>query len=128
MLKKTKRAWDLYNTLMAAPDKWWTQEEIVEWVEGYTFYPYRSNGTDKAPEIREDVLFLNSEVEFDKIVVVNRYRYKIATREEVKTYMRKRLKRLKSQVKQIKALEYKMRRDGHSDILNNKWWETYWND
>lgn len=123
-----KRCWDLYNLLMTAPDKWWSQDEVVNWVDGYDYYPHRPEGTDKAPEIREDVLVLNGNTEIDKIIVVNRYKYKIANKEEAVIYMKKRVNRLRSQVEQINNLRFKMLRDGHKDILADKWWETYWND
>ena len=113
---------------MTAPDKWWSQDEVVNWVEGYDYYPHRPEGTDKAPEIREDVLVLNGNTEIDKIIVVNRYKYKIANKEEAVIYMKKRVNRLRSQVEQINNLRFKMLRDGHKDILADKWWETYIND
>ena len=123
-----KRCWDLYNLLMTAPDKWWSQDEVVNWVDGYDYYPHRPEGTDKAPEIREDVLVLNGNTEIDKIIVVNRYKYKIANKEEAVIYMKKRVNRLRSQVEQINNLRFKMLRDGHKDILADKWWETYINE
>ena len=125
MNQQESRCWGLYNLLMAAPDKWWTQREIVDNVEGYSYLHYRTKN-DKCPMIREDVLWINNNVEFKKIVVVDKYRYKIATKEEARAYYKKRINRLKTQVEMIKDLEFKMLADGHYDFLEKEWHESYY--
>lgn len=127
MENRVKRAYDLYDLLMTEPNKWFTQEEIVNNCKGYKFYD-RSKKMDRCPDIRLDVLFLNAEADIEKIVVISRYRYKIADKKEVDRYYYGQIKRLKQHAKQLKDLEYKMRRDGHGDIIDHRFWETYWNE
>lgn len=121
-IKIHSRVYDLYNLLNAAPDKWWTQKEICEWCAGYN-YVERPN--DRCSEIRGDMLIINNSPEFEKIIVCKNYCFKVATEEETKHYLFARIRRIKEQVKQIKALRYKMQRDGHNDFIKEEWWESY---
>lgn len=122
-MNKVKRALALYELLMSAPSLWWSQKEICRRIDAYR---YIDRDNDRCPAIREDMLYLNSLTNIEKIVVCSNYEFKVASKNEVESYYRKRIKRLKSQVKQLKDLELKMRRDQHGDIIDNKWWETYW--
>lgn len=117
-----RRAYELYTLVESAPDKWWNQREVTDFVQGYT-YVLRNN--DRCADIRNDMLYINSLPEFEKIIICKNYHYKIATREELKEYYNARIRRLKNQVKQIKDLEFKMKRNNHLDLITNEWWETY---
>lgn len=117
-----RRAYELYTLVESAPDKWWNQREVADFVQGYT-YVLRNN--DRCADIRNDMLYINSLPEFEKIIICKNYHYKIATREELKEYYNARIRRLKNQVKQIKDLEFKMKRNNHLDLITNEWWETY---
>lgn len=122
LTSREKRAFALYNLLMAAPDKWWTQKEICDYVGGYV---YTERPNDRCASIRNDMLWLNNNSEVEKIVVCENYCFKIATEQETKHYYAARIRRLKNQVKQCKDLEHKIKRNGHADFLEERWWETY---
>lgn len=117
-----RRAYELYTLLESAPDKWWSQREVTDFVEGYT-YILRNN--DRCSEIRKDMIYINSLPEFEKIIICKNYHYKVASKEELKEYYNARIRRLKNQVNQIKDLEFKMRRNNHLDLITNEWWESY---
>lgn len=125
MNRTEKRAWDLYNLLMTAPDKWWSQEEIYNWVEGYK---YINRNNDRCPTIRNDMLWLNNNAEVEKIIVCKNYQFKIATKEETREYYKARIRRLKNQLKQIKDLEFKIHADGHFDFIDEVWLESFAED
>lgn len=118
MKNTQKRTWDLYNLLNAAPNKWWTQKEICDNCEGYV-YKYRNN--DKCPEIRRDMIIINNNQEFEKIVVCKDYKFKIATKEEAFENYMLHVRRLKNQVKILDDLSFKMKRNGHFDIIGEKY-------
>lgn len=119
------RARDLYSLLVSVPEKWWNQREITDLVEGYT-YILRNN--DRCPEIRNDMLFINSSPQYAKIIICKNYHYKVATKEELKEYYNARVRRLENQVKQIKDLIFKMKRDNHLDLFTDDWWDSFYKE
>lgn len=112
----------LYYYLLANSNRWVSQKEICEKIEGYR-YTERKN--DKAPSIRQDMLIINSTPEFSKIVICNKYQFKIATLEEYKDYRNERIRRLKAQVKMLKDIDYKHGIDGTYNLLLDTFNEVY---
>ena len=113
----TSRQWKLYNLLKSQPNKWFTQKEICEAIKEYEFHD-RPN--DKCPTIREDKLAINQSLEVDKIVVMDKYQFKIGTKEE---YLKERIKhvnRLKRQKEQIESMDYKYKLDNQGKLISNK--------
>lgn len=113
----TTRQWELYKLLRAQPDKWFSQKEICEHVEGYT---YIERNNDCCPAIRNDKLAINASSEIDKIVVMKNYQFKIATYEEYFEERRKHISRLKNQVKELQNIDYKYHMNGQGKLLSNQ--------
>lgn len=113
----TSRQWKLYKLLKSEPNKWFTQKEICEAIKEYE---YHDRNNDKCPTIREDKLAINQSLEVDKIVVMNKYQFKIGTKEE---YLKERVKhvnRLKRQKEQIENMDYKYNLDNQGKLISNK--------
>ena len=125
MEKNKGRLWGLYNLLTAAPDKWWTQKEICEWVEGYT---YKERPNDRCSKIRNDMLLINENTEFEKLIVCKDYCFKVATDEETIEYVKERIRRLRAQAKQIKDIRYKIYRNGKMNLFTDEIWSSYYED
>lgn len=113
----TPRQWNLYNLLKANPDKWFTQKEIVDSVQGYE---YHNRNNDKAPQIREDKKAINASLEVDKIIVMKKYCFKLGSEKEIEHERSKHLKRLKAQLDEIKAIDKKLSQNGQGKLLSNK--------
>lgn len=113
----TTRQWQLYNLLLTEPNRWFTQKEICEKVQGYN-YVERNN--DRCPMIRDDKLAINATNEVDKIIVMDRYCFKIATYEEYLQERHKHIRRLKNQVKEIENIDYKYRLNGQGKLISNR--------
>jgi hypothetical protein len=125
MEKNKGRLWGLYNLLTAEPDKWWTQKEICDWVEGYT---YKDRPNDRCPQIRHDMLLINEGQEFEKLIVCKDYCFKVASDQETIEYIKDRIRRLKAQAKQIKDIRYKVYRNGKMNLFTDKIWSSYYED
>lgn len=113
----TTRQWKLYNLLKSEPDKWFSQKEIADAVEGYE---YKERENDRCPTIRDDKNEINASLEVDKIIVMKNYKFKIGTKEEYLEERRKHVRRLKQQVKIIQDFDFKVNRDGHGKLISNK--------
>ena len=113
----TTRQWDLYKYLKANTDRWVSQKEIVDNVEGYT---YHERANDRCPAIRDDKIAINESLETDKLVVMKNYMFKLATREEYLEERAKHIRKLKNQVKQIQDLDYKADRNNFGKLLSNR--------
>lgn len=116
--KLTPRQWSLYNLLRSEPDRWFTQKEICEAVDGYV-YNDEITRHDHCPTIGNDKKIINDNPQVDKIIVMKDNCFKIATYEEYMEERKSHIRRLKSQVAQIQAMDYKAHRDGMGKILNN---------
>ena len=113
----TTRQWKLYNLLKTEPDKWFSQKEIADAVEGYE---YKERANDRCPTIRDDKNEINASLEVDKIIVMKNYKFKIGTKEEYLEERKKHVRRLKQQVKIIQDFDFKVNRDGHGKLISNK--------
>lgn len=113
----TTRQWKLYNLLKSEPDKWFSQKEIADSIDGYE---YKERANDRCSAIREDKNEINASLEVDKIIVMKNYKFKIGTKEEYLEERRKHVRRLKQQVKIIQDFDFKVNRDGHGKLISNK--------
>lgn len=113
----TSRQWDLYNLLKSQPNKWFTQEEICKSVDGYTL---QNRKNDRCPTIREDKIVINESLEVDKIIVMDRYCFKIGTREEYLRERAKHVSRLKAQKAQIENMDFKYKHNMQGKLLSNR--------
>lgn len=119
----TNRQIKLVKLLESLPEHWFTQKEICDNVEGYT-YTVRNN--DRCTDILRDKNEINAEPSFKKIIVCKKYKFKIATREEYLEERTKHIRRLKNQVKIIKDMDYKNGLNWTLDLLDDlKVIETY---
>lgn len=109
------RARKLYKILESNQNKWFTQEEIHNFINDYN---YHDRDNDKCPTIREDVKLINSLPEFEKVVVVKRYKYKIATKEEYLEYRAGRIRRIRAAVKLVRDIERKYKTHNHLDLIS----------
>lgn len=121
----TSRQIKLIKLLESLSDHRFTQKEICDNVEGYT-YTVRNN--DRCADILRDKNEINAEPSFKKIIVCKKYKFKIASREEYLEERAKHIRRLKNQVKIIKDMDYKNGLNWTLDLLNDlKVIETYGN-
>lgn len=119
----TSRQIKLIKLLESLSDHRFTQKEICDNVEGYT-YTVRNN--DRCTQILRDKNEINSEPSFKKIIVCKKYKFKIASREEYLEERTKHIRRLKNQVKIIKDMDYKNGLNWTLDLLDDlKVIETY---
>lgn len=115
-MELTTRQWQLYNLLKSNPDKWFSQKEICDAVDGYE-YVERDN--DRCPAIRIDKNEINANDRVDKIIVMKNYCFKIGTLEEYTEERAAHIRRLKNQVKFIKDMDAKFERNGQVKLFNN---------
>lgn len=120
----TARQWSLYNFLSSDPGRWFTQREICDNVEGYTYFE-RNN--DSCPSIRDDKLVINASPEVDKIVVMKNYCFKIGTVDEYRQERAKHIRRLKNQVQEIQNMDFKYDRDGQGKLVG-EFYESFVNE
>lgn len=113
----TPRQWNLFKLLSENPDKWFSQKEIVDALEGYA---YQNRNNDKCPAIREDKIAINKSQEVDKIVVMKNYKFKIGTEKEILEERKRHLKRLIKQKQEIEDLDYKLGRNNQGKLLSNQ--------
>ena len=119
----TNRQIKLVKLLESLSDHRFTQKEICDNVEGYT-YTVRNN--DRCADILRDKNEINAEPSFKKIIVCKKYKFKIASREEYLEERAKHIRRLKNQVKIIKDMDYKNGLNWTLDLLDDlKVIETY---
>lgn len=110
----TNRQKQLYNLLMSNPGHWFTQKEICEVIEDYE---YIDDDRNHCVEIGNDRIEIN-ESDCDKIITTRKHCFKIATYEEYQRERNSHIRRLKSQVKQLKAMDRKYHQDGQADLYD----------
>jgi len=108
--------WKLYNLLQSDTDKWFTQKEICDAISEYT---YSDDDRNHCVAIGEDRIAINNDPRVDMIIVTKKHCFKIATYEEYIEERNYHIRRLKSQVAQVEAMDYKMSRNGQGKLLNN---------
>lgn len=112
----TSRAWKLYNLLMGNPFHWWSQKEICDAIDDYH---YSDDPRNHCTDIGTDRILINESPRVDKIIVTKKHMFKIATFEEYKAERNYHIRKLKSQVAQIKAMDSKFEQNGQGKLLNN---------
>lgn len=112
----TPRQWALYNLLNSDTNKWWTQREICDAIPSYHWI---DDDRNHCAEIGSDRRFINNSQRVDKIIVTKKHCFKIATVEEYIEDRNRHIRRLKTEVEQIKAMDFKCNRDGQVKFMNN---------
>lgn len=115
----TTREWRLYDLLRSNPDKWFTQKEICEVVEGYNYNDNPTSTSDHCSLINADRILINRNMVIDKIIVCKNYKFKIATKEEAIKEIKSHIRRLLSQAEQIRSMEAKIYRNGQCELFNS---------
>lgn len=105
---KNERQNDLYNYLLRQDD-YVSQREIYENVKGYT---WSSQAWDKCSSIRDDMVDINNNPDYDRIIVMKNRCFKIGDSEDVKQFYNARIRKLKRYVEQCNSLKSKVLRNG----------------
>jgi len=113
--KLTPRQWKLYEFLKTDLDHWFSPEEICNQIMDYH---YNNGAWDKCPTIREDKKAINNSLQVEKIIVMKNRCFKIATYEEYVEERNAHIRRLKSQVAEIKDMDFKYNRDGQGKLIS----------
>lgn len=127
----TQRQTDLLNYLKEVfnitPDRWVSQKEIANNVEGYT---YIERPNDRCSQIRQDKIAVNNAKDVNEIIVMKNYMYKIASECEYKEERLAHIRRLKRQVEQVKDMDFKARRNNTMNLLpeneDEVWFRTFY--
>ncbi|MCK9576971.1 MAG: hypothetical protein M0R51_13800 [Clostridia bacterium] len=119
MKSMTPRQWKLYrlirdNTLNNNPPL--TQKEICD-AFPYDFI-YNERPNDKCPMIWQDVDFINSRYEVEKIIVVDRFTYRLGTKTECEDYANKLLVGAVKKFRRYWAVNKKMEMDGQGKLVS----------
>lgn len=110
------KQWKLYNLLKSNPDHWFTQKEICDAIPEYH---YIEDDRNNCAEIGQDRITINADSQVDKIIVTKKHCFKIATIEEYKQERNYHIRKLKTQVDLIEAMDRKFERNGQVKIFNN---------
>ena len=110
------KQWKLYNLLKSEPDKWFSIKEICEKIPEYH---YIDDPRNPCTDIGTDRIVINADSQVDKIIVTKKHCFKIATIEEYKEERNYHIRKLKTQVDLIEAMDRKFERNGQVKIFNN---------
>lgn len=124
----TPRQWALYRLLQSDTNRWFTQREICDAVEGYNYVENPKATNDHCSPIGADKRAINENPRVDQIIVMKDYKFKIATLEEYKEERRSHINRLLAQKRQIEAMDAKFERDGQGKLFNSVFNELKEND
>lgn len=117
-LKLTQRQKDLYTFLSTDKNRWFTEREICEGVSGYNYREYTSTSTTHCAAIFEDKNAINKfiDTEYSGIIVMNKHKFKIASKEEYKRERNAHIRALKNQVEFVKSLDAKNSMNGWQEL------------
>ncbi len=115
----TSRQWRLYDFIKQETIKGntLTQKDICDNISEYV---YNERPNDKCPMIWSDVDFINHSLEVEKIIVVDKFTYRIGTRDEAKAYAEKLLIGAVKKFKRYWSVENKIRKDGQGKLISNQ--------
>lgn len=118
----TTRQYRLYDFLKkcyeANPERWIPQKEICFAVSGYNYIEEPYGTTDHCSVIGDDVRAINADMTIDKLIVVSKYRFKIADEIEAQKEIDSHTRRLISQAVQIANFNKKIGRNGQCKLFN----------
>ncbi len=115
----TSRQWRLYDFIKerTIQGDTLTQKDICD---NLTEYVYNDRPNDKCPMIWRDVDFINHSLEVEKIIVVDKFTYRIGTREESEAYAEKLLIGAVKKFKRYWSVYNKIRKDGQGKLISNQ--------
>ena len=122
----TSRQWRLYNYLKKCAeensDRFITQEEICEVLNEDYSLNHKAMNKMCCSYIQSDVLYINSSLEVDKIILFKHQTYKIAKDydEAIDFLNKKFLKKIKKLGSRYTAIKKKIYQDGQGKILSNR--------
>lgn len=112
------RAWKLYNYLKDLPKgAWATQRDIYNNVGGYEWHDRKN---DCCCSIWTDIEIINSSPETHYIIVVKKYKYKIATEEEAKKYRDNLKYKALRKLKRAWLIDEKMSHDKQGVLIDSR--------
>lgn len=112
----TSKQWKLYNLLKSEPDKWFSIKEICEKIPEYH---YIDDPRNPCVDVGSDRIVINADSQVDKIIVTKKHCFKIATIDEYREERNYHIRKLKTQVSLIEAMDRKFNRNGQVKIFNN---------
>lgn len=124
----TTRQENLYNLLLSQPDRWFTEKEICDAVEGYEYHDDPKHSTTHCASIFTDKNDINDSNVKDKIIVMKKHCFKIANYDEYRHERMMHIRKLKFQVARVKAMDHKYGIDGTQDIFEEVFHETFINE
>lgn len=113
----TERQKALCDLLLTDINHWWSQEEICAEIADYK-YNADKFAHDRCATIGADRIVINAYTGNNIIIVLKDNHFKIATYEEYRQERASHIARLKSQARQVRAMEFKMKRDGEMDLFD----------
>lgn len=115
--KLTTRQHRLADLIESGNGKRFSKREIYEAVPGYEWH---EDASDKCPTIRMDMKAINASSERDAIIVFDHQEYYYATREQVKTFIARLERTIKTASKEKSILKRKLAKSGQYKLLNNQ--------
>lgn len=115
----TTRQWALYNLLKSKPDKWFTEKEIADAVEGYDYNENPAHSTTHCIAIYKDKNAINSDPKPDGIIVMKNHCFKYANHQEYLNERNQHIRALKKQVQFINNMDDKNDRNNQGKLLNS---------
>lgn len=116
MGKLTTRQWRLHDYIKAQEGRHVSKREIYESVPGYEWH---ERASDKCPSIRSDMKAVNSSSECDSMIVFDHQEYYWATEEEVRAFIGRKIRTIRTAKDEIDTLAHKLGMDGQGALLNN---------
>lgn len=118
MEKLKTRQWQLFNYLLANSDRAVTQRELIDNIGEYEESGKLSH--DRCPTIYTDIDKINKSKEIDKIILMDNFNYKIASKEEAIDFANYYLKKALKALKRYWTLIDKINKDGQGKLLSNQ--------
>lgn len=104
-----------------------SQDFIIESIEEYKELTSKeSKSHDKCSAIWGDINRINNDLDYVKIIIIDNFKYKLASEEETKDYIEKKTKQALIRLARVSKLRQKARLDGTCNLLNdNEFRETF---
>lgn len=121
--KMTTRMWRLYDLIKANTTlgkEPLTQKQICDVLPEYYHYSERTGATDKCTMIWSDVNFINTHDEVEKIIVCDKFTYRIGTKEESEKYMGAFMRKALLALKRYWNIKNKIDADGQGKLISDQ--------
>lgn len=112
----TTRQWRLHDYIKAQNGRHVSKREVYEHVPGYEWH---GSASDKCPAIRTDMKAINASPECDSMIVFDHQEYYWASESEVRSFIARKVRTIRTASEEISALSSKLGRDGQGRLLNN---------